>query len=57
MADKSASMTEELANKTCVPCRGGVPPMRGEELKKLAAQVKDWDVVKEHHVTKSLQLP
>ena len=22
----------ELASKTCVPCRGGVPPLKGEQL-------------------------
>ena len=39
-----------LAEKHCVPCRGGVPPLRGEELSKLAGQVPDWQVVGEHHI-------
>ena len=30
-------MTEQLADKTCVPCRGGVPPLKGQELEKLLA--------------------
>ena len=47
----------ELASKHCVPCRGGVPPLKGEELRKLAAQVSDWKVVDEHHITKTFLFP
>ena len=47
----------ELAKKHCVPCRGGVPPLKGEELQKLAAQVSNWKVVDEHHITKSFLFP
>lgn len=46
-----------LAQKHCVPCRGGVPSLRGEELQKLAAQVPDWKVVAEHHLTKTFIFP
>lgn len=43
----------DLASKECVPCRGGVPPLRGEELRKLAEQLDaDWKVVDEHHLEK-----
>ncbi len=42
-----------LAEKTCVPCRGGVPPLQGEELQKLARQVEGWQVVEEHHLAKT----
>ena len=47
----------ELAGKTCVPCRGGVPPLKGEELLKLAGQVSGWNVVDEHHITKTFTFP
>lgn len=42
----------ELAGKQCVPCRGGVPPLRGEEIAKLQAQLDGWEVVNEHHLRK-----
>ena len=29
-------MSSELAAKSCVPCRGGVPPLKGAELQALA---------------------
>ena len=38
----------ELAGKTCVPCRGDVPPLKGEKLEELSRQVPDWEVVDEH---------
>ena len=41
-----------LAAKTCVPCRGGVPPLRGQELASLHQQVPDWQVVNEHHLVR-----
>jgi 4a-hydroxytetrahydrobiopterin dehydratase len=42
----------ELANRECVPCRGGVPPLRGDEVAKLQAQLDGWEVVNEHHLRK-----
>ncbi len=47
----------ELASKTCVPCRGGVPPLAGEELSRLQKQVQGWDVVKGHHLHKAYTFP
>lgn len=42
-----------LAAKACVPCRAGVPLLKGEELASLQKQVDGWSVVEEHHVTKT----
>ena len=46
-----------LVEKHCVPCRGGVPALKGEELEKLKAQVSGWQVIKEHHLAKSYRFP
>jgi 4a-hydroxytetrahydrobiopterin dehydratase len=35
-------MTETLAQKTCTPCRGGIPPLTRDEAEKLRAQTPDW---------------
>jgi 4a-hydroxytetrahydrobiopterin dehydratase len=43
----------ELANKTCVPCKGGVPTLKGKELADLARKVRGWKVVEQHHIEKS----
>ena len=50
-------MASELASKTCVPCRGGVPPLQGTELGALLKQVDHWNVVEEHHITKVFPFP
>ena len=44
-----------LADRRCVQCRGGTPPLKGEELAALAAQVPGWQVVEEHHITKTFK--
>lgn len=42
-----------LANKVCVPCRGGIPPLKGKELKSLQEQLGNgWNVINEHHLEK-----
>jgi 4a-hydroxytetrahydrobiopterin dehydratase len=46
-----------LAEKHCVPCRGGVPPLKGEQLETLKAQVGGWDVVGEHHLQRTFSFP
>jgi 4a-hydroxytetrahydrobiopterin dehydratase len=46
-----------LAEKKCVPCHGGVPPLKGEELRQLARQVEGGEVVNEHHVKKAFNFP
>jgi len=46
-----------LTSKHCVPCRGGVPPVQGEELEQLKAQVPGWQVVNGHHLTKTFNFP
>jgi 4a-hydroxytetrahydrobiopterin dehydratase len=45
----------ELASKTCVPCRGDVPPLKGEELEELSRQVPEWEVVEEHHLRRTFR--
>ncbi|MCA1731835.1 MAG: 4a-hydroxytetrahydrobiopterin dehydratase [Actinobacteria bacterium] len=40
----------DLASKTCVPCRGDTPPLKGQEIEGLKQQVPEWEVVEEHHL-------
>ena len=42
-----------LAAKHCVPCRGGVAALHGEELRGLCRDLgNDWRLVDEHHLEK-----
>ena len=45
----------DLASKTCVPCRGGTPPLKGEDLDDLRRQVPEWEVLGEHHLRRRFQ--
>ncbi|MEM7051601.1 MAG: 4a-hydroxytetrahydrobiopterin dehydratase [Acidobacteriota bacterium] len=48
----------DLASKNCVPCRGGVPPLAGEELADLHRRLgADWHLVDEHHLEKEFRFP
>ena len=47
----------DLASKTCVPCKGGVPPLAGEELARLAREVPQWKVVDAHHIVRTFKFP
>ncbi|HSJ97525.1 MAG TPA: 4a-hydroxytetrahydrobiopterin dehydratase [Myxococcota bacterium] len=50
-----------LAEKRCVPCKGGVPPLRGAALlvlhHQLGADGNGWRIVDEHHLEKDYRLP
>ena len=34
----------DLTKKHCVPCEGGIPPMRKKEAEKYMKQVKGWQL-------------
>lgn len=50
-------MSEQLADKQCVPCRGGVPPLKGKELASLYKNVPQWNVIDEHHLEREYKFP
>ena len=51
------SGTGKLAEKKCIPYSGGVPPLGGAQLQKLAAELSDWKVVNSHHIERSYSFP
>jgi 4a-hydroxytetrahydrobiopterin dehydratase len=43
----------DLAKKECIPCKGGVPPLKGGELTRLLDELGGgWRVMDEHHLEK-----
>ncbi len=45
--------TSELAARECVPCKGGIPPLKGAEIDALLPKTGGgWQVVDEHHLEK-----
>jgi 4a-hydroxytetrahydrobiopterin dehydratase len=48
----------DLASRQCVPCKGGVPPLKGADLHALHRQVDPaWQVVGEHHLEREYRFP
>ena len=43
----------QLAEKTCLPCRGGTPPLTAREVKPLLEQLHEWKVISNHHLEKT----
>lgn len=46
-----------LAEKSCVPCKGGTPPLRGKAAEDLQREVPEWIVVNEHHLKRTFKFP
>ena len=46
-----------LADRKCVPCTGGVPALKGEDLRPFRAETPDWSVIDEHHLTRTFPFP
>lgn len=54
MSDPNCS----LAKKHCVPCQGGVPPLKGDQLKEYAKYLgESWKIINEHHLEKEYNFP
>ncbi len=46
-------MLSELAQRECVPCKGGIPPLKRKALADLFRLLgNDWKVIDEHHLEK-----
>ncbi len=41
-------MDTNLTEKTCVPCRGSIPPLPADEVLKLLAKAAGWQAVEDH---------
>ena len=47
-------MARDLAAMTCVPCRGGIPPLTHDEIEPYLTDLgNEWSVVEDHHLEKT----
>ena len=49
-----------LADRNCVPCRGGVPSLKGNkvaEMHQQLAEPEQWNVINEHHLVRTYKFP
>ena len=43
----------DLSSRQCIPCRGGVPSLQGQEITNLLTELDGWEVVNQHHLKKT----
>ena len=51
---------QSLAERKCVPCRGGTPPLKGNDLSAFHRMLGDpthWNVVNQHHIVRTYKFP
>ena len=54
--ERRSAQSSALANEKCIPCRGGVPPLKGAELQSVARELGGtWRIVDEHHLEKEFR--
>ncbi len=51
------SETSDLADRTCIPCKGGTPPLEQAARDGLLAQLDGWAVVEGHHLAREYRFP
>ena len=48
----------DLAERECVPCRGGIPPLDAVEIERFREDLAgEWSVVDGHHLEKTYRFP
>jgi len=48
----------DLADRECLPCRGGVPPLASAEIERLRADLDPaWQVIRGHHLEREYRFP
>jgi len=47
----------KLADKSCVPCKGGTPALNGDAVKTLLAEIPGWEAPRDHHLFRVYRFP
>ena len=45
----------KLSDKRCVPCEGGVTPLKREEFEQFLEQVKEWQVIDDYQLLREFR--
>lgn len=40
-------MSEDLSNKKCIPCEGGIPAFNSEEIEKYLKKINNWNAMQD----------
>jgi len=49
-------MATSLADRTCIPCKGGTPPLTHDQIAPLLAQLEGWQVEGDKKLIKSFKV-
>ena len=52
MTEPGAGGSLSLAEQECIPCKGGIPPLKPDEIERLLTQLEGWQAVEAHHLSK-----
>ncbi len=55
MTSNPDSSSQPLARRTCVPCKGYIPPLQGAALAQFSAELPRWKVIEDHHIEKDFE--
>lgn len=47
----------ELAKQSCIPCRGGTPPLSADRVEDLLRQLEGWTAHETHHLSRTYTFP
>ncbi len=54
--NRESSQSANLAEQQCQPCKGGVDPLKGDDLNKMIDELNnDWQIIEEHHLEKQFK--
>src|SRR5215469_705473 len=56
-APEHQSPATGLAERKCVPCEGGDPPLGAREVAALRSQVPGWEVIANHQIRRAFKFP
>lgn len=49
---------KKLSEQSCIPCRGGIPPLTPEEIAPLITELSNhWNVIDNHHLERTFSFP
>jgi 4a-hydroxytetrahydrobiopterin dehydratase len=55
---REVAMVNELARRTCIPCEGGIPPLKPEQSADLLRELGGtWQIVRNHHLANEYRFP
>jgi 4a-hydroxytetrahydrobiopterin dehydratase len=56
VSGKKGEPMSTLAQRRCIPCQAGAPPLAADAIRPLLDQLEGWEVARGHHLVKTFAL-